>query len=245
MKDLLAELDRSADAGRRVSFWLRDDDAVAPTPALDRLIALSERWEVPVVLAVVPLPASPALAVRLAEIGRIKIAAHGFAHRNHAGADEKKQELGSYRQPAAILGELELGLDRLGDMFGGQALPMLVPPWNRIAVDIVPHLTGLGLRWLSAFGSGLPHEPSPGLVQIDCQLDIMDWRARRSHPRDLLADRLAALVRERGPASAPIGILTHHLVHDEPAWSFLDELFRSTARHPAVTWSWPVPDFEG
>jgi hypothetical protein len=245
MEDLIAELDRSAEAGRRISFWLRDDDAVAPTPALDRLIALTERWDVPVVLAVVPFPASRALAVRLADIGRMKVAAHGFAHRNHAGADEKKQELGSHRQAATILGELELGLDRLSDMFGAQVLPMLVPPWNRISADLVPHLPGLGLRWLSAFGKDLPHQPSPGLVQIDCQLDIMDWRARRSHPRDLLADRLAALVHERGPASAPIGILTHHLVHDEAAWAFLDELFRSTARHPAVTWTWPVSEFGG
>ena len=144
---------------------------------------------------------------------------------------------------AAILGELEFGLDRLSDMFGTRSLPMLVPPWNRISADLVPHLPGLGLRWLSAFGKDLPHEPSPGLVQIDCQLDIMNWRVRRSQPSNLLVDRLAALVRERGPASAPIGILTHHLVHDEAAWAFLDELFRSTARHPAATWSWPVAEF--
>jgi hypothetical protein len=233
----------SAAAGRRITFWLRDDDAISSTPALDRLIALTERWDVPVVLAVIPLPVSPALAIRIAEIGRMKVAAHGFAHRNHANPDEKKQELGSHRQADAILTELEFGLDRLSNIFGPQALPMLVPPWNRISADIVPHLPGLGLRWLSAFGEDLPHEPSPGLVQIDSQLDIMDWRARRSHPRELMVDRLAALVRERGPASAPIGILTHHLVHDEPAWAFLDELFRLTARHPAVTWSWPVSDF--
>lgn len=32
---LAAELDRWDAAGRRATFWWRDDDAVAPTPALD------------------------------------------------------------------------------------------------------------------------------------------------------------------------------------------------------------------
>ncbi len=34
------ELDRWSAAGRRVSLWLRDDDAIAASPALDRLSAL-------------------------------------------------------------------------------------------------------------------------------------------------------------------------------------------------------------
>jgi hypothetical protein len=84
----------------------------------------------------------------------------------------------------------------------------------------------------------------PGLTQIDCQLDNIDWSKRRSHPPDMLAGRLAALVRQRRAAQAPIGILTHHLDHDEAAWAFLADLFRLTARHEAVTWGWPIPAFE-
>ncbi len=34
----------------------------------------------------------------------------------------------------------------------------------------------------------------------------------------------------------PIGILTHHLVHEEASWALLDELFAMTARHPAARW---------
>jgi hypothetical protein len=30
--------------------------------------------------------------------------------------------------------------------------------------------------------------------------------------------------------------MTHHLVHHEANWAFLDELFEATARHPAVVW---------
>jgi hypothetical protein len=244
MNELIAELDRCAGAGQRVTFWLRDDDAVAATPALERLMALAATWDVPVVLAVIPMPAEPELARPLAG-AQTRIALHGFAHANHAGPGEKKQELGRHRPAATVLDELARGRDRLDALFPGRTVAMLVPPWNRIAADLVPHLPGLGLRWLSTFGPEPPTMPAADLVQIDCQLDIMDWRTRRSHPADVLAARLADLVRQRRRFPGPIGILTHHLVHDEAAWTFLADLFRLTARHDAATWAWPVADFAG
>jgi hypothetical protein len=243
MKELIAELDRCAAAGQRVAFWLRDDDAVAVTPGLERLLALAGQWDVPVVLAVIPMPAEPALAVRLGELAHIKVALHGFAHRNHAPPGEKKQELGPHRPAATVLDELRRGRDRLDDLFSGQSVPMLVPPWNRIAADLVPHLPGLGLRFLSTFGEAAPHQPAAGIIQVDCQLDIIDWRTRRTHSCDILAGRLAAVLRRRAVAPGPIGILTHHLAHDEAAWGLLAELFRLTARHQAVNWGWPVEAF--
>jgi hypothetical protein len=242
MKALIAELDRCAGAGRRVTFWLRDDDAITATPALDRLMSLAATFDIPVVLAVIPMPAEPALASSLAG-ARTRIALHGFAHANHAGEGEKKQELGSHRPAATVLDELARGRDRLDALFPGRTVAMLVPPWNRIAADLILHLPGLGLRWLSAFGPEPPTTPAENLVRIDCQLDIMDWRTRRSHPADILAARLAELVRQRRSTPGPIGVLTHHLVHDDAAWTFLADLFRLTARHAAVTWDWPVSDF--
>ncbi|TMV59615.1 hypothetical protein FGG78_35815, partial [Thioclava sp. BHET1] len=56
------ELDRWAAAGRRADLWLRDDDAVAPTAQLDRLIALTGAARVPVLLAVIPRDTDAALA---------------------------------------------------------------------------------------------------------------------------------------------------------------------------------------
>jgi hypothetical protein len=242
MNELMAELDRSAGAGHRVTFWLRDDDAVTATPALDRLMALAGQWDVPVVLAVIPMPAEPELARSLAG-ARTRIALHGFAHANHAGPDEKKQELGRHRPAATVLDELARGRDRLDALFPGQTVGMLVPPWNRIAADLIAHLPGVGLRWLSTFGPEPPTMPAASLMRIDCQLDIMDWRTRRSHPADVLVARLAELVRRRRSTPGPIGILTHHLVHDDAAWTFLADLFRVTAGHDAATWDWPVEDF--
>ena len=242
MNELMAELDRCAGAGHRVTFWLRDDDAVTATPALDRLMSLGAKWDVPIVLAVIPKPAEPELARSLAG-APVRIALHGFAHANHAGPGEKKQELGRHRPTATVLDELARGRERLDALFPGRTVAMLVPPWNRIAAGLIQHLPGLGLRWLSTFGPEPPTMAAADLMQIDCQLDIMDWRTRRSHPADVLAARVADLVRQRRRAPGPIGILTHHLVHDEAAWTFLGDLFRLTASHEAATWDWPVEDF--
>ena len=33
---------------------------------------------------------------------------------------------------------LAAGRERLGRAFGGRFVPVLVPPWNRIAADVVP-----------------------------------------------------------------------------------------------------------
>ena len=48
--------------GLHLPIWWRDDDAIAPTPALDRLAALAEDLSLPVHIAVIPKHAEPALA---------------------------------------------------------------------------------------------------------------------------------------------------------------------------------------
>ena len=52
------ELARWRDTERAADFWWRDDDATALTPALERLLALSRRSDVPLALAVIPLAAA-------------------------------------------------------------------------------------------------------------------------------------------------------------------------------------------
>ena len=58
------ELWRAGD--RQAAIWWRDDDAVRPGPALDRLLELSSRHDVPLALAVIPAAAEAPLAQRLA-----------------------------------------------------------------------------------------------------------------------------------------------------------------------------------
>jgi peptidoglycan/xylan/chitin deacetylase (PgdA/CDA1 family) len=229
VKALRRRLDAEAAAGRRVRFWLRDDDATAPGPALDRLLGLAGSAGWPVTLAVIPEGATEALAVRLAPQAAIAVAIHGWAHRNHAPPGEKPQELGAHRPPGAVLDELARGVARIGALFGPRAIPMLVPPWNRIAPVVVAGLPALGLRALSVFG---PERPGP-LPEINTQVDLIDWRGGRTGRP---AEAIEAAVLDRIAQGGPVGILSHHLVHDAAAWQSLEDLARATAGHPGAEW---------
>jgi peptidoglycan/xylan/chitin deacetylase (PgdA/CDA1 family) len=208
-----------------VEFWLRDDDATVPSSALDRLLGMG----VPVTLAVIPAPVGEPLAARLVSEPQVTVAVHGWAHVNHAAAGEKKQELGGHRPLAVVTGELQRGFERLAGLLPEQFCPVLVPPWNRIAPEVIAALPDLGFHALSVFG---PEKAAP-LPVVNTHIDLIDWRGTRGGRDDaaLMAD-LARVV-DRG---GPVGVLTHHLVHDAQAWGFLERLFTLTQGNPGCRW---------
>ncbi|MGO1081298.1 polysaccharide deacetylase family protein, partial [Inquilinus sp. CA228] len=150
--ELRTELDRWAASGRHPTFWWRDDDAVAPSPALDRLLALAARHGRGVARAVIPAGAEPALVERLAGTPAVVIQ-HGWAHRSHAPAGEKTAELGDHRPAEAVLAELTAGRERLAALFGARNRPVLAPPWNRLGPVLRARLGEAGLTLLSGFGA--------------------------------------------------------------------------------------------
>ncbi|MEI4471240.1 polysaccharide deacetylase family protein [Frigidibacter sp. MR17.24] len=228
----LARLDARAAAGDPLRLWLRDDDAVAPTPALDRLLALTGGAGVPLVLAVIPEPTGPALAARLDGAPWASVALHGWSHHNHAPAGEKSQELGAHRPARVVLAELARGRARLGALHGARALPLLVPPWNRIDGAVAAGLPGQGITALSTFAAR--HHDVAGLHEVNTHLDIIDWRGSRGgRGAETLWHELCDLEAGR---TAPLGVLTHHLVHDDAAWAFLDDLIAVTAHHRGCAW---------
>lgn len=232
---LTRELDQWPAQGLAARLWLRDDDAVAPTPALERLIALASRWQAPVLLAVIPANATPALAERLAQEPLVDPCQHGWAHANHANPGEKKSEFGLQRPLEAALDNIARGQARMTALFGARALPVFVPPWNRIAPAVAAALPVLGFRALSSFG---PPPPRPPLIQLNCGLDLIDWRnGRGSLPAAALNARLTALLAEaRAQGGAAVGVLAHHLTHDAAAWAYLDRLLACTRSHTSVSW---------
>src|SRR5947208_2499390 len=146
---LLAELDRWHEAGITARLWLRDDDAVEPTPPLDELAGLTARFRIPVTLSVVPAATGEALVRYLRDVPHMSPAIHGWSHANHAPAGEKKQELGLHREREIVLKELAGAHRRMSEFHGERLIPMLVPPWNHIAPELMPDLPALGYRALS------------------------------------------------------------------------------------------------
>ena len=227
-----AALDRASERGRTLTVWLRDDDAIAETAALARLATVCERHGMPVLLAVIPALAEPSLARFVERHALITPTQHGYAHINHADKGERARELCGTQPPVRIFDELARGRERLASMFARTA-GILVPPWNRIDADLVPGLPALGFTALSTFGAAGP--PVPGLDQLNCQLDIIDWRnGRVGHTHAKLVGKLVDSINTQTAATAPLGLLTHHLVHDETAWSFLEDCLAFLAGHPAV-----------
>ncbi|MBP0617384.1 polysaccharide deacetylase family protein [Jiella mangrovi] len=229
-----AALDRLSDAGRRVAFWWRDDDARRPTPELERLLALAKDHDVPLALAVIPEGAEPALAERLSREPHVSVLLHGFSHANHAPEGEKRAEFGDHRPAEAMAGEITAGKSKLEGLFGNSFHPVFVPPWNRIGPSARTLLPHLGLPIVSTYGpakargEGMPAEHNT-------HLDIMDWRAMRGLAIDE-ADRLLAAQIDENRAGETIGILTHHLQHDEAAWALANRLLGLLAAHPAAGW---------
>jgi hypothetical protein len=245
--DLIAELDRWAEAGRAAEFWWRDDDAVAVTPALERLSSLQRSTGASVALAVIPARAEMALAQRLAAERGIVPVQHGWAHLNHAPPGRPKAELGPDRPAAYVLGELNRGRLRLDELFGAAWLRVLVPPHNRIAPAIAAGLAAAGYLGLSA--DKPRRRPLTGLVQINTHVDIMEWTTTRAFVGEpVCLDRaiahLAAKRQGQADDAEPTGLLTHHLAHDEAAWAFAQEFITRTQAHRIVQWRRPDELFQ-
>ncbi len=236
---LSVELDRWAAAGRIATFWWRDDDAVAATSALDRLLALRESLGVPLTLAIVPAPAEPSLAERLAGESNVDAVQHGYAHRNHAPDGAPKRELGC-RTPVAVADELREGWRRLTALLPA-ARPVMVPPWNRIDDSVVAALPALGYRGLSRFAARASRDARPGLIEANTHVDIVDWPGTRQFAGDAAAlgaaiEHLAARREETADPAEPTGLLTHHLAHDEECWDFVNRFVARSSAHSSVRW---------
>ena len=230
------EAARWQEAGRTAQLWWRDDDAADSGPALDRLLGLHRQTGTPLSLAVVPAHATPALVDRLAAEPGVDLLQHGYAHLNHATPGEKKAELGPHRPAMIVLGELGTGWLALERLFGGRALSVMVPPWNRIAPALVPTLPEIGFSGLSTFGPRRRPRPVRGLLQINTHVDLIDWKSGRGFAGEaaVLGALVAALAHARTVSDEPVGLLSHHLAMDGGAWDFLRSMWEKAPIMPGI-----------
>jgi hypothetical protein len=236
---LTDELARWRDGGRAAEFWWRDDDAARPDPALQRLLALAQKTGTPLALAVVPMQAEEEAFEGIGS--GVSIIQHGSDHRNRAGAGEKKTEFPVTESPQAAVARLAVARERLAAWARARFVPVLAPPWNRLPETLVAQLVPAGLRGLSRFGARAAAQPAPGIRQVNTHVDLVAWHAGRGFVGEDAA--LAAAVRHlaakregRADAGEPTGWLSHHAVHDEAAWAFLERLFETLRAAPGLRW---------
>jgi hypothetical protein len=242
------ELDAWGEAGRVATFWWRDDDATAPGAALDRLCRLSTENGIPLGLAVIPQPMSVTLPEAVLQHEHVVVLQHGFAHVNHAkGLGRGAWELGLERPEEVVLDELDHGRLRLEEAFGARFVPVVAPPWNKIADALFPGLRRLGFVGVTTWGLRTTPEPLPGFRQANIHWDLIDWKGGGCFRGYESAARVIRLLgrRRRGEVDAdePTGLLSHHLDMDESGWDFLTRFLDVTKAHPAARWCAPADLF--
>jgi hypothetical protein len=194
---------------RDALLWWRDDDAGCIAPTLAPLLDLSFAGTRPIGLAVVPAWLDDATMRLIRGEPNAQVLQHGWTHASHALGDEKSIELGGDATTADCLDLLRAGAARLDSAFGDAFLPILVPPWNRIADRVLERLGEVGYAGLSTFADDLRGAVF-GLVHINAHVDIIDWRKdRRMKPVATLLAEVDDLLAQGAPV---IGILSHHLV---------------------------------
>lgn len=239
--DLSLELDRWSDQGERATFWWRDDDATAPGPRLERLVALSRSAAVPLGLAVIPGQAQEDLGPALANVPGLKMLVHGLHHDNNAPEGQKKAEFGNHRPVDDMLGEAAIGLASLMARFPDLTRPVFVPPWNRVDEQLVARLPEAQLTGLSRYGPRAHGRTADGVVENNCHLDLINWRGGRhfvgrGQALDMLIEHLCARRGEKADRDEVTGILSHHGVMDDDSWDFLGELFSRTTESDGAHW---------
>lgn len=221
--DVAAELVHWRAAGRRPRLFLRDDDAVSDTPALRRLLALVRHHDVPLLLASIPAHADASLGRLAGGEPLVTGAVHGWAHVSHSPIGQKPCELGRDRPIEIVLAEIARGREILGELLGGRLSGLLVPPWNRIHREVLERIGEAGFAGVSAHG--WLEAPAP-VTPVNVHVDIIHWSGGRVG-RDIgwiAAELLRNLQIARRKGFRAVGILTHHLTHDEQAWAGIEAI---------------------
>lgn len=215
--------------GVALPIWWRDDDAIAVTPALERLHELAQKLGLPAHLAVIPKLAEADLARYVRTSALLVPLVHGWQHQNHAPEGAKKAEFNHPRAHAEK--ELYDALSVSQSLFGGDLLPVFVPPWNRVSKVLVDKLEGFGYQALSTYGAREMNGKNNALTHINTHIDPIDWRGTRGlvDPDRIIAKLVNTVEARRTGAqdpTEPLGLLTHHLVHDDAIWSFCHALLQ-------------------
>lgn len=236
---LLLELDRWRRAGRSARLWWRDDDAACGSAALDRLLQASRAAHVPLTLAVVPSGDMTSLSARLTRACLVTPIQHGVDHQNRRDGREAGEFPHAWTR-AELETVLREGWSQIQNLPRAQAI--FAPPWNDVHPQLEAALSACGYAgWSGGGGLGAGER----LARADVHLDLMRWRggARFRGEGRLLRALTAELARRReaGLWAAPIGLLSHHLDHDERAWRFLESFLLWSATRAEFTWT-ALPD---
>jgi hypothetical protein len=217
-----------------INIFFRDDDVDEDETTLRRLLRLFLRRKIPVHLGVIPGLLTEAGGELLAQTvddspELIELNQHGWRHINHE-PEGRKCEFGPSRTYDEQLADIARGQERMTAAFGSRGFPVFIPPWNRCGESVYRALDHLGFRALSA-KQGNSLVTGYRFQEISITLDLYRWKGAASlkPPEEIVHELI-----EQSQRQHTIGVMSHHKVMDERAFSFLDSLLDALAASPIV-----------
>lgn len=194
------------------TFFLRCDDVVKTDRTFLRVFRLFKKAGLPLSCAVIPAPATPALAsffrAETAAGTRLEALQHGLSHAEHSGNRYLKQEFGPSRSYKEQRTDIAAGKKLMRKLFG-KSSPVFVPPFHLYNSDTLKALASLGFKAISA--SRRTKEPLPrGLAFLETRVTVNEYDLElkpRPLSLDLLKSRTLSALKE---GSEPAGIYFHH-----------------------------------
>lgn len=234
---LVDELNLWKPTGRTPPFWWRDDDATADTPQLRTMLSIGAGF--PIALAVIPRLSDDSLPALLANYPNVSVVQHGWRHKKHFFEElHYPAEYPYQRRSEKVYEELRSGKFILTEMFGDRFVPSFAPPYHIFCSDFVVILEALGFTGFSVTGQ---HADAPRRRLRSFYLHVSPINFGATPPTlgntvDIIANLVAELSwRRTSGDTTPVGLLTHHLVHDNAINTFLHELLTILSNHP-VSW---------
>lgn len=232
--DLQSRLEKSIDEGCRhaqtrtgkIELFFRADDIGVPSSIFSRFIALFQKYEIPLCLAVVPSWITPHRAQQLFNVtgsnsGQWCWHQHGRTHKNFE-SEGKKQEFGPARDYQTLKYQLQLGKKRLENILDQQFQPYFTPPWNRCSKEALHALAALEYKGISRFKGAKPKT----LVTLPEFHVNVDLHTRKEDDTDESFAKLLLELQE-SLSTGRCGIMIHHQRMNEKGFLFLEYLLVS------------------
>jgi hypothetical protein len=221
---------------------------------LEQLRDFADRYDIRIGLAAIPGKILPGLTHFLDHHTRqFYPMCHGWKHINHSRGN-KPGEFGPDRPLSNMIKDAESALSLFSEHFDS-VKAIFVPPFNRVTPAVVKALPNIGFfgvslmpnyleRKILQFGpqlawSNLIKIPEfSGSPRMDVHLDMINWKTKTAPETKTIVDHLMRHLRGRRlglmATDTPIGLLTHHLVHNDAIWRACDEAMEVLRSHKAV-----------
>lgn len=210
--------------GQDLHLFLRDDDVDEDEESLQQLMDIALARGVPMNLEIIPGRLTPGGIAVLknalrADPSLFSLNQHGWIHANHE-PEGRKCEFGPARSLAQQLDDITRGKILLQSLLEDRFFPAFTPPWNRCTAETYRVLNDLGFLVLSKDRGKEPIDDYQ-FKDISTTLDLYRWKGgvRMKTPSEIVGELITQM------NDLPVvGLLLHHKVMDQEAFTFLDQL---------------------